>query len=505
MRKIVSIILSLSLVFSSFSFLASSATAAEPVNQFNITADAAIQDQIQAFTDIKAMFTATAPAPVLADIKAKYIEKFQAGAKALDVSIKAEDPKIDESIITTLDLAIAGKLNLGQAKQAVDKGLQWYFYFLLKNIVNSKAKPALEAGDVVTAKVELEKAIQIYAGVLQATAGKRDATFNTTTKDLLDKIVIPALQADIAKKDILSFNLHRQMLDKTIIKVFILATLTYAESIPAKPVADQPAALTEGYFFFMPIYSYLKGGSPVDADYIKNAFGSGKASQINSAAIKLAFTKIIIGKISEYSVATLAKMTAGDLPAAQVYAMEGNMFVAAGETFIKEKYGDLGVILANAQGEEFLRVVKAGDLPAAKLQVFGTVKLISTIQGVNFKVNSRTITVNGVAKTYDILLAYINPATSRTLASAKFLSESLGAQVQWIEASRTVVIIQDGVKTELVVGSTTVTQNGQVVEGLTLDQPVVIKNQRSFIPLKAVADLLGYKVFYNNGEIVIVK
>ncbi|HEY0827964.1 MAG TPA: copper amine oxidase N-terminal domain-containing protein [Bacilli bacterium] len=504
MRRILSIILSLSLISASLTFLVSSATAAEPVNQFNITVDAAIEGQIKAFAEIKAMFDTKDPAPVLADIKAKYIEKFQAGAKALDVFIKAGDPKIDETIIATLDLAIEGKLNLGQAKQAIDKGLQWYFYFLIKDIINKKAKPAMESGDTATAKVELEKAIQIYAGVLQATAAKRDSKFKTTTQDLLDTVVIPALQADVTKKDVLGFNLHRQMLDKTLIKVFILATLTYAETIPTKPVADQPAAVTEGYFFYMSVYSYLKGGSAVDADYIKNAYGSGDPSKINLEAIKLAVTRAIIGKVSEYGNAAIAKMAAGDLPAAQVYAMEGNMFVAAGETFIKEKYGELAYTLATAQGTQFLETVAAGDITAAKLQVFGTVKLISGINGVNFKINSKTLTVNGVPQTVEEL-AYITPATSRTLVSAKFLSESLGAEVKWIAASRTVVISKDGVIAELAVGSTTVKQNGQVFEGLTLDQPVVIKNQRSFIPLKAVADLLGFKVFYNNGEIVIVK
>ena len=58
-------------------------------------------------------------------------------------------------------------------------------------------KPALEAGDKAKAKLNFDKAVQIYEGALQATAQKRDNTFKTTMQDTLDKVVIPLIQADI--------------------------------------------------------------------------------------------------------------------------------------------------------------------------------------------------------------------------------------------------------------------------------------------------------------------
>ena len=106
------------------------------------------------------------------------------------------------------------------------------------------------------------------------------------------------------------FNVHRQMLDKTLIKVFTLALVTYAQNIPTKPVADQPAAMTEAYFFYMPVYAYLRGGSAVDADYVHDIFAAGDAKKVDTDKIKAALQRTLIGKVSEYTTNSFAKLEA---------------------------------------------------------------------------------------------------------------------------------------------------------------------------------------------------
>lgn len=493
MRKSLALLLSTILILSTVLFTASAS--AESI--FKITPDAGVTAQIQAFTDIKAMFTAT---PVLADIKAKYVKDFQASVKAIDASIKAGDPKIDEQISFILDNAIKGDLNAGQAKQAIDKGLQWYFYFLTKDLINKQAKPALVAGDAVKAKVELEKAIQIYEGVLQPTVVKRDTKFKTTMQNLLDTVVIPELLKDVENKDVLSYDLHRQMYDKTLIKMFSYATITYADSIPTKAAADQPAAMTEAYFFFMSVYSYLKGGSVTDADYIKNTFASGKVENLDAVKIKQAFVHTLTGKFTEYALKAVEKVEAKDNAGAQVQAMEGNMFLAAQEIFITDKLGAEAYKQAVEQGTLFAKAIAADNVKDAQKYSFNVLQFISKLEGLSFKVGTSKALVNGEEKLV-ATASYINAKTNRTLVPTRY-AELLGAKVIYHAATKTVELQKDGKSIVLTIGKDTVTVNGELSEK-KLDQPLVLKPGVTYLPLRAVAELLGYKAFYQKGEVII--
>ena len=179
MNKKCNLIVSLVLIIS---LLATTSVALAAESKFGVTADAAIADQIETFNALKQQFTDNKP---LVDIQKTYNENIQKHVQAIDATLAADAPKIDESITFVLDNAVKGALNAGQAKQAVDKGLQWYFYLLLKDLINKQAKPALEAGDKATAKVALNKAIAIYESVLEPTVVKRDAKFNTLMAEAL--------------------------------------------------------------------------------------------------------------------------------------------------------------------------------------------------------------------------------------------------------------------------------------------------------------------------------
>ncbi|XEC96579.1 copper amine oxidase N-terminal domain-containing protein [Paenibacillus tarimensis] len=454
--------------------------------------------QLQAFEELKAMFTESV---VLVDVKAKYATTVQA-------DVQAANPEIDEKISAVIDLGIEGHLSAGQVKQAVDKGLQWFFYTVITNYTKTDAKGALVNGDTEAAKAALDKAIELYKGSLDPTAGKRDsgfAKFDVKTQDLLNTIIIPGLQKAVEDKDVLSFDLYRQMFDKTLIKVFHLAALGYAEKIPT--LTDEAAAkinVTEGYFFYMPIVNSLKGGNQEAAELIEKAFESGDPAQIDPVQIKAAFAAALNGKVSGYVNKTIASMEKGDLHAAQVTAMEGNMFVAAEEVLIKERLGDEAFVSVAASAQNYFAAVAAGNIADAKLHSFDVLKVVSQLDGVQLKVSSNTLTVNGDEKTVDAQ-AYINAKTNRTLVPTRAIAEALGAEVDYVAETKTVVIKKNRSVTELVVGSSAVVQDGKVNEDLTLDQAVEIKNGRAFIPLRAVAELFGNKVFYSKQEIVIVK
>ncbi|UKS28447.1 copper amine oxidase N-terminal domain-containing protein [Paenibacillus sp. HWE-109] len=493
MRKFLAVVLSASIALSSVVTVSSVAFAE---SKFQIKEDQSITAKLKSFEEIKALFT---DKTVLADVKKLYVDKFQTDVKRLDVNIKADDPKIDANILLVLDAAIKGDLQVAQAKQAIDKGLQWYFFFALRDLMSNQVRPAVTKGDVAGATAAFDKVVQIYEGALQPNVVKRDAKYSLNMEALL-KTSIELIQKDIKDNNVNDFNFHRQILDKTLIKNYALATYTYGESIATKAPADQAAAITEGYFLFMPVYTYLKGGSPADADFVKNAFASGDASKIKKDEIGDALQRTMIGKVSEYINQVFVKQEAGDLQGARGYVAEGTMFLASQEVFLgKEKFA-----AASVAATKLTEAVDKSDAAATKEAGFEILKFLVDKDGSSLKVGDKGYKVNGAAFTAENA-PFINQESGRTLVPVRVIAQAINAQVDWVEATRTVVITKDGKKTEITAGSDQVVENGKVNEKIKLDQPVVLENGSSFIPLRAVAELFGYGVFYQKGDIIILR
>lgn len=465
-------------------------------SKFQIKEDTVIAERVKAFSDIKALFTEKT---VLEDVKKLYVEKFEADVKRIDATIKAADPKIEENLLLVLNSAIKGDLKVDQAKQAVDKGLQWYFYFFIRDQMNNQVRPLLTKGDIAGAQAAFDKVIQTYEGALQSTVDKRDKKYGIDMVGIL-KGTIEQIQKDIAAGNVNDFNVHRQILDKTIIKVYTLATLTYAESIPTKSAADQPTAITEAYFLFMPVYTYLRGGSAEDANAIKEAFASGDASKINFTNIQDQLQRTYIGKVSEYVNQAFKKLEAGDLQGARGYAAEGSMFLVGQEVFLgKEKYAAALEVTG-----KFIEAVDQSDLASANKNGFDILKYLVVKDGTNLTIGSTSYQVDGSSFTAENA-PFINEHSSRTLVPVRPIAQAIQAEVEWVDAAKKVIITKDGKKTELTVGSDQIVQNGEINANVSLDQPVEIVNGSSFIPLRAVAELFGKRVFFENGEIIILR
>ncbi|KJS12600.1 MAG: hypothetical protein VR67_08815 [Peptococcaceae bacterium BRH_c8a] len=82
---------------------------------------------------------------------------------------------------------------------------------------------------------------------------------------------------------------------------------------------------------------------------------------------------------------------------------------------------------------------------------------------------------------------------NRTLVPIRFVSEALGAKVEW-DADNRQVIIEDGdVTIVLPIETASVIVNGQTK---ALDAPATINNSRTFVPLRFVSEALGAQVDY---------
>jgi hypothetical protein len=497
MKKSVSMLVAMTLMLSLFVGLSGAAFADDATGTgTGTTVNTDVEAQVADYKEIVQMFTDNKP---LADIRAKYVADFEAGVKAIDAGIKPGDKLINENVMFVLNSAVDGKMNAGQAKQAVDKGLQWYLYFLLKDFLNKQAKPALAADDKAAALAAVEKAEAIWTGVLESTAVKRDNKFGTKIANEIGEVAFTLLKQDVEAGNVNGFDVHRQIVDKTLIKMFSLAVLTYAESIPTKAAADQPAAMTEAYFFYATVYGYLRPGSASDADYIEQVFASGDASKVNLADISAAMARAMTGKFSEYAGKTLDSLAQGNQNQANVLAMEGVMFFASQETLL----GAEAYKAAYPHGEALLAAAAAGDQEGVKAASFRIAKALSAYQGVSFKAGSAELFVNGEAHTASTT-AFISKDTNRTLVPVRY-AELLGFTVAWDSAAKAVTLTKGKDMLVLTQGQDTVTKNGEVLADTKLDQPVVSVEGTNYIPLRAVAELTGNHVYYLQGEVVVVK
>ncbi|WP_219834444.1 copper amine oxidase N-terminal domain-containing protein [Paenibacillus sp. R14(2021)] len=492
MKKSLSILLTLSLLVTAVFTFAATAFADDAPQKAPVNTDVA--PQIKAYKDLLDLFTQKKP---IADIKAKYIADVQKNVLGVDGSIKAGDPVIDENISFVLDNAVAGKLSYEQAQQAVDKGLQWYFYFLIKNLTNTGAKTALTAGDQAGAQAFIDKAALVYTSVLDVTVKATDTAYGTTSSAYLNDTILPAFKSDIEKKDVTSLNVHRQLLDKSLIKVFSFVTLSTAKDIQTLPAAEQPAAVIKGYFYFMSVYGYLHGGNAVDADIIYKAFASGDAKQINYDAIRKAVIRCQIAKVSAYTIEILEKIEKKDIAGAAGTGGELVGFFTALEPFVGDAYK-----AAKGLNDQVLAAAAAGDADQVRAIGYQMAAIAALADGLFFTAGDTKAIVNGKIQT--VVPSFIDKTTNRTLVPTRYL-ELLGFAVSFNNAAKTASVTKDGVTLALKIGSDVVLKNGEAIADYKLDQAVVVKNNVTYLPLRAIAELSGNHIYFNKGDVVVIK
>ncbi len=93
---------------------------------------------------------------------------------------------------------------------------------------------------------------------------------------------------------------------------------------------------------------------------------------------------------------------------------------------------------------------------------------------------------------------YIDSSSNRTMVPVRFISEALGASVKWIEDSRTVVINRGEHEIVMTPGLTTVRVDGNILK--TDCAPIILPPGRTFLPLRFLSEILGFKVDYDDVQ-----
>ena len=136
-----------------------------------------------------------------------------------------------------------------------------------------------------------------------------------------------------------------------------------------------------------------------------------------------------------------------------------------------------------------------------KFAVFSTkVEEEAAARVVILTVGQTGATVDGSPYTLDTA-PYIDAVANRTLVPIRFVSEALGAQVDWKEETRQVVIreTRNGQQVEIIltIGSDQSLVNGAPV---TLDAPAeLLPPGRTFVPLRFISETLGARVDWDDA------
>lgn len=112
---------------------------------------------------------------------------------------------------------------------------------------------------------------------------------------------------------------------------------------------------------------------------------------------------------------------------------------------------------------------------------------------VQLTIDSKTLLKNGVASQMDVAPVIVN---DRTMVPVRFIAEAMGGTVDWNSDSQTAYITYNGSLVEVPIQADIIHVNGEAV---TIDTPSQIINDRTMIPLRAVAEGLGLDVGYDNN------
>ncbi|HHV17283.1 MAG TPA: copper amine oxidase N-terminal domain-containing protein, partial [Thermoanaerobacterales bacterium] len=132
---------------------------------------------------------------------------------------------------------------------------------------------------------------------------------------------------------------------------------------------------------------------------------------------------------------------------------------------------------------------KAVDSGTAEIQV----KVGETLQTFPIQISDISVVVNGREVHFPDQVPYINK-DNRTMVPVRFVSESLGAKVDWDNNNRMVIIEKDNTVVKLKIGENKANVNGKTI---SFDTNAILQNDRTIVPVRFISEALRAKVSWN--------
>ncbi len=122
---------------------------------------------------------------------------------------------------------------------------------------------------------------------------------------------------------------------------------------------------------------------------------------------------------------------------------------------------------------------------------------------IKLQIGNRSIMINGIESVLDAA-PFIDTASGRTLVPIRAIVEAIDGKIGWEASEQKVTIEKDSISIELWIGKPTAMVNGKEVR-IDAEKPVspVIVSGRTFLPLRFVAENLGFKVEWDGATQVI--
>jgi len=205
--------------------------------------------------------------------KKLYDEKLKQHLQMLDGEY---EEKVNEQLTAALEAGKSGQMPASVTGQIVDKLLQ-------KTALLTMRYEFKQANDGFDKKEEAKQAVaaakEVYEGILKGTMEKRDTAYETQLVSTIDT-GFAEMSGAIDKGDNLAYNLGKQMVDKTLMKGFYLASggeKGYAYKIEkGVKEGEKPEKLkimqAEGWAFFQSVQGYVVKHDQASADYINQQF-----------------------------------------------------------------------------------------------------------------------------------------------------------------------------------------------------------------------------------------
>lgn len=108
-----------------------------------------------------------------------------------------------------------------------------------------------------------------------------------------------------------------------------------------------------------------------------------------------------------------------------------------------------------------------------------------------------SVYINGSPVSFPDQKPYLDESASRVLVPVRFISEALGAKVEWLAEEQKVTIYKGDTQVSLVTGSKTCSIGGQDFQ---LDAPAIIVNSRTMVPLRFISEALDAGVTWTQGD-----
>lgn len=310
----------------------------------------------------------------------KVTDLYNSNLKELVQKRDAEfEDTIDEKITAALAAGKDGSMDKVVVKQIFDKLMQKVFYTTIKHEFTEITE---NWGKTEEVNEEVAEAKEFYA-ILKSTVEKRDAAYSTNLVSVIDG-GFSEIETAIKNNDQLSFNLGKQVVDKSLMKTFYLATGALPNGYATKAAAEagKDAALAkveqaEGWAFFQSLYSYLNKHAADETALIEKQFNlESDVKALDPAAVNKAFVRGFAKiAISEYEE---SKELFGE-DKSVITGLEGALFIDIIGEDIKTLLGEDAYKTLTEKAQKYVETAKAKDKAAGEAQLNELISTLNTI------------------------------------------------------------------------------------------------------------------------------